>query len=172
MSRQAMIQSIATALRTFDGLKCSGGKLYLGSMFYLDFGRSIATVTRNDARIVIGELTLSVRDTAWWLFRSGSLVAAETVTSEVFGQIVEDLVGVTIGESKYLTQDDRLEFYLARDWRLVIDLSNMWGADGDVLELALPDGRIIAISKDGDLVVNAGFDAVRAKDWAQSPHHH
>jgi hypothetical protein len=173
VSRQKLIGSIATALHIFNRLKCSGGRLYLGSMFYLDFGDTIATVARGDETIFIGELTLSIRDTAWWFFRSDSLIAAaETVTSKLFDQFITELIGVTIDEPKYLAQDDRLEFRFGHDWRLIIDLSNMWRTDEDVLELALPDGRIMAISKDGDLIENAGFDVAREKNWTQSPHRH
>lgn len=172
MSSERTAGAIATALMPFMELACVGGRLYLGSMFYLDFGSTFLASARSGERIEIGEMTLSVRDVAWWLYRGKTVVAAaESVSTDQFDNIVRALVGATIAGVK-LTDEGYLEIRLGEKYRLLVDLTNMWGTDSDVLELALPDGRIVAVDQCGEFLGNAGSDGERAKHWMTSPNRH
>lgn len=89
-------------------------------------------------------MTLSIRDVTWWLLHQGKVVAsAEMIDRARFEAIESMLVG----------------------HKLLVDLTNLWESSADIFELALPDGRILAITSEGDLDAEAGFDTERSRRW-------
>src|SRR6185295_6214403 len=97
MSGQALAEVIATKLQPFLDLPCVGGKLYLGSMFYLDFGSTFSAKARSGQQIEIGEMTLSVRNVAWWFYHGDRLMmVAESADGDQFNEAVSDLRGSRI----------------------------------------------------------------------------
>lgn len=173
MSVADIAKKLMDLMRPFLDLRCVGGRLYLGSMFYLDFGDLLISSTSKGERIEIGEMTLSIRDVAWWLRRKGELIAsAESVDIDQFAAITGQLIGLCMTDVCTAAEGGRLEVRFANDWILTIDLANLWESDSDVVQISLPDGRVIAVTEAGALDENAGFDSERARNWVASPRRH
>jgi hypothetical protein len=173
MSVSDIANKLINLIRPFLDLRCVGGRLYLGSMFYLDFGALFISSTSKGERIEIGEMTLSIRDVAWWLRRRGELTAsAESIDADQFTVIAAQMVGTRVTDVSSAAEGSQLEVRLENDWLLVIDLTNLWDSDSDVIQVSLPDGRIIAVTEGGALDEEAGFDNERAHNWAASPRRH
>lgn len=172
MSSVSIAKGICDLLEPFRDLPCVGGKLYLGSMFYLDFGDSFIVSNRRGEHIQISEMSLSIRNVAWWLYRGNTLLAtAEKVTTRRFTQILKALIGSCMSVDKQ-EEEQRLKIQLGQKHALIVDLTNMWGTDSDVLEFAFPDGRLVAVDENGELALNAGRDQERAKRWSASIRRH
>ncbi len=91
------VEKISKSLIPFLGLNCFGGKIYLGTMFYLDFGKYIQEYTTKGAAIDVGEMTLSVRDTEWRIKMNGNTVLSLREADRVdFSEVVKVLIGQTI----------------------------------------------------------------------------
>jgi hypothetical protein len=172
MPGQALVEVIAAKLQPFLDLPCVGGKLYLGSMFYLDFGGTFSAKARSGKQIEIGEMTLSVRNVAWWFYHGDRLMmVAESVDSDQFNELVSQLDGSRITGFSYESPENQLQIRLGREFRLLVDLANRWATDGDVLEFALPDGRLVGIDWQ-EALVQSGFDRERAENWTHSMRRH
>ena len=172
MKSGLLAKEISETLAPFSHLTCVGGKLYLGSMFFLDFGAKFLASTRSGERIEIGEMTLSVRDVVWWLYHGGALVAsAEGISVERFDRHMESFLGCTIAMAEQ-TNDEQLRIKLGINNTLVVDLTNLWDTDSNVIELALPDGRIASVDEKGRFAMDAVKDEKRARHWITSPHRH
>ena len=173
MSTSDLARKLVDYLRPFLDLRCVGGRLYLGSMFYLDFGDLFISSTSKGERIQVGEMTLSVRDVAWWLRNGSELVASsESIDTRQFEALIAQLVGSRLlGVSDTLT-GEQLEIHFENERVLVIDLLNTWDTDSDTVQVSLPDGRVIAVTETGVLDENSGFDGERARNWAASPRRH
>jgi hypothetical protein len=171
MSHKELVDSIAAIAQPFLHLECAGGKLYLGSMFYMDFGNIFDTTSRRGRKIKIGEMTLSVRDVVWSLFDSGvKITDAESVDTDVFDRAICRFMGKRIIGLLHRPDLGQLEISFGAELYFLVDLTNKWKSDGDVVELALPDGRRVAISNSGKLVVDTELDRDRAENWSQSSH--
>lgn len=169
MSDQTLVDRLTAELQPFMDLRCVGGKLYLGSMFYLDFGGTFSGQSRTGKPIEIGEMTLSIRDVAWWLYRGDDVaLAAESVSGEQFEQTISGLLGTCITGFQHQTAEGRLQVRLGQQWRVVVDLTNQWQTDNDILEIAIPDGRLFTIDRRGELLAAPGWDAERARNWSRS----
>jgi hypothetical protein len=155
-------------LQPFLHLPCVGGKQYLGSMFFLDFGGRFNATARGGRPIEIGVMTLSIRNVAWWIHqKSGVDLSAEQASPEQFDSVARSLEGTTIA-GLTISAERRLRIEFRNAWLLAVDLSNQWSTDTDILEIAAPDGRLIAIRSNGDVLFDAGFDAERSSNWKRS----
>jgi hypothetical protein len=171
MSAQELIDEIVAVAKPFLDLKCAGGKLYLGSMFYLDFGNTFDSISRRGRAIKIGEMTLSVRDVAWSLFDADTPVTdAESVDADMFDKVVCLLRGKRILGLRYRPDFEQLEIAFSAGVYFLVDLTNKWQSDSDVIELAFPDGRRIAISNNGKLIVDTHLDPDRVANWSRCSH--
>lgn len=145
------VEKISKSLIPFLGLNCIGGKIYLGTMFYLDFGKYIQEYTTKGAAIDVGEMTLSVRDTEWWIKMNGNTVLSSREADRVdFSEVVKMLIGQTIKAIKKLN-DQMISITFSNSYEIIIDMSNPLGTDGDLFELSLPDGQAIIGSHIGTI---------------------
>jgi hypothetical protein len=143
--------------------------MYLGSMFYLDFGKTFRSVTPKGKPIQVGQMTLSVREVEWCFYRFDRIACcAETVLPEEFDRIVSVLTGTTLSAVRYIPGDERADFCFSNEWVLGVDLTNRWGTDSDFVEVSLPNGRALYLTEKVSL--KQGFDAVRAKNWHGAQH--
>ena len=173
MSTPRLALRLMDCLRPFLDLRCLGGRLYLGSMFYLDFGELFIATSSKGERIQIGEMTLSIRDTAWWLKNRAEIVAsAEGVDSKTFEKIANQLTGLRLVDVIEAASGEQIEIKLENEWLLIVDIGNQWESDSDIVQISLPDGRVVAVTEKGVLDQSAGFDAERARNWATAPRHH
>ena len=86
-------------------------------------------------------------------------------TPAPFELVIRGLIGLRLQEMHYQRETERLELRFDAAWRFDVDLTNMWNTDGDLLELSLPDGRIIAVDSTGEIATDAGMDEHRAQRW-------
>jgi hypothetical protein len=94
-------------------------------------------------------------------------LAAESVSGEQFEQTISQLLGTCITGFQHPTTEGRLHVRLGQQWRLVVDLTNQWQTENDILEIAIPDGRLFTIDRRGELLAAPSLDAERARNWSR-----
>ena len=162
-------REINESIEPFSELECVGGELYLGSMFYIDFGGTFDSTASNGRPIKVGEMTLGVRDVNWSLFEGADVrVTAASARVEVFDCAISMLKGQTVSCVAYGKNRSTLEVRFSAGWCLSIDLENESNIDGDLFELSLPDGRVMTVESDGKVVSGVNFDEERARHWKRS----
>jgi|SRR3569833_93867 len=150
-------------VRPYRGLKCAGGKCYLGSMFYLDFGKRLNGYARSGAPIELAELTLSVRDVRWKIWRDQHVVIeSKNVSSESFSQFVQGMLGASVLNVSPHKRGVAVNF--SNKIELAIDLSELPSDShgGDILEFAMPTGRIFYFDCSGAVNMESYIDPDRA----------
>src|SRR5262249_5048751 len=134
------------------------------------FGLKFRSRSTRGRDIDLSEMTLSVRDADWHFSHCGKSVSnASTITESRFSDITSLLNQVCIRSISSSLKTKTLKIKFDKDVELAIDLSNRNKTDGDIVELALPDGRLISVGQDGVLIPNSGTDQSRAKHWSASP---
>lgn len=120
-------------------------------------------------RIQVGAMTLSIRDVLWWLSHRGQIVAsAETIDSRQFETIIAQLMGARILSISESQNDSNLLIDFENEWGLNVDLKNHLESDSDVIQVSLPDGRVLAVTEAGEIDENVRIDAERAQNWAKN----
>jgi hypothetical protein len=169
VTAQDLTSKLTEFIRPFMELRCVGGKLYLGSMFYLDFGGYFSSRSSKGDSIQVGEMTLSVRDVYWRIERSGQIAAdAESIDAGQFAVVVEQLQGRRVVSFSASNDRNNVIVDFGDSWALTIDLLNSWETDSDILQISLPDGRRAAITEKSAFDTALGLDQERSANWAQS----
>ncbi len=109
--------------------------LYLGSMLYFDFGEKTPGRTSRGDELVLGEVTIGVRDVYWTASKDGVVLSDSDVASrkDVDGLSAEFL-GVTFADLNSTKQALRFSFSKGID--LTIDKTNTYDTDTAIVEVS------------------------------------
>jgi hypothetical protein len=128
------IEFAQKSLSELKDKECRCAKTYLGSMFYIDFGKLINMVGRKGNIFQKGEASISIRDCYWEIWENATLTGCSNNNDLSF--VLNIFVGKFV--TKININDQYLIFGFDDSIELRCDLTNIYGdePENSIIEVA------------------------------------
>lgn len=150
------LAQVSALVRAFAGRDaCWKVTNSFGSMLLFDFGDHVPIRTSRGRLVEVGQTTLSVLDCAW-TFKHGrrKLFDSDTVSRSDSPALTEALLGASlVGLERSQSSAMRLRFSTGPV--LIVDLTNRYGSDDDILEIKLRNLFYLKMSPAGEFSAEA-----------------
>ena len=167
MTTRLTVTQLNDLLVGFQPMRCWRFAKYLGSMLTLDFGDQLDVKTSDSTAVAEGVLMIGIRNVLWIAFDNGRVISnADDVDNATFARDLERRpMGASLCAVESTANSPWIVFRFDNGFSLQVDTANTWKTESDLLELTLPDGRIIVLDEDGALEVLDEIEPIRAERW-------
>lgn len=166
--------TLTNLLERYSPFKCWKVGLYYGSMVYFEFGDVIKEEMSDGTSNEIGTSTLILNGDDWKIWDNDIVIAkSETVTRGFAETALSDKF---IGQNLKKIELDRgtkkvvITFSECRriDICTNLETDETFHEDDSIFSLTLPNGDILFLNMEGNLMVGSGEDNLRQSNWQRS----
>lgn len=167
MTTTITVAQLSELIQKFPPAPCWQFRRYLGSMLCLDFGERVGFMTRDSTMVQAGSFMIGIRNVFWVAVENGSAITdSGQVDSEIFNEELRMRPVGALLECVAITADGLwMIFQFDNGFALRVDVTNTWLTEGELLEITLPDGRLVGLTVHGTLQILDEIEPVRAQRW-------
>ena len=167
MPKDLSDHEVSALLKSVPTGPCWSGRMYLGSMFVLDFGERLLMPRSRGSPVVCGASTLSVRNCYWEFFSDSQRIAdANSASEEDFASaILPRLLGASLEATSADSYRVQMDIALSNRCRFALDLTGRWKTEDLLAEFTLQDGRYVQLPIAGKFVLSDDMELFRRQQW-------